>query len=194
MPWLTFMKEVIAHNKTTGAFAPSSRELAEAVTDLAQVSSADIIVEFGSGDGVFTEVICKKKRPDAFFLSLEINPALAAATKKRCPDALIIQDSAENVVMHLHEAGYDHCDTIVSSLPWTRFEENLQDRLLQAAWDALAPGGRFVTFAYAMSPYIHSGKRFFEGKLPARFGSIERVGPIWKNIPPSLVYMGRKPV
>jgi len=194
MPWLTFMKEVIAHNKTTGAFAPSSRQLADAVTDLAEVNKADIIVEFGAGDGVFTEVILEKKRPDAFFLSLEINPALAAAAKKRCPDALIIQDSAENVVRHLREAGYDHCDTIVSSLPWTRFEENLQDRLLQAAWDALAPGGRFVTFSYAMSPYIPSGKRFFEGKLPARFGSITRVGPVWKNIPPSLVYMGRKPV
>ncbi|HOV60546.1 MAG TPA: methyltransferase [Candidatus Hydrogenedentes bacterium] len=192
MPWLTFMKEVIAHNKTTGAFAPSSRELAHAVTDLAEVSKAGVIVEFGSGDGVFTEVILQKKRPDAFFMSLEINPTLAAAAKKRCPEALIIQDSAENVVKHLREAGHEHCDTIVSSLPWTRFEDDLQDRLLQAAWDALAPGGRFVTFAYAMSPYIPSGKRFFEGKLPARFGKIERVGPVWKNMPPSLVYMGRK--
>ncbi|HOQ88920.1 MAG TPA: methyltransferase domain-containing protein, partial [Candidatus Hydrogenedentes bacterium] len=178
--------------KTTGAFAPSSRELADAVTDLAGVNTANIIVEFGAGDGMFTEVILEKKKPEAFFLSLEINPTLAAAAKKRCPGALIIQDSAENVARHLRDAGYDHCDTIVSSLPWTRFEEELQDRLLQAAWDALAPGGKFVTFAYAMSPYIPSGKRFFEGKLPARFGKIERVGPVWKNIPPSLVYMGRK--
>ncbi len=48
MPWLTFMKEVIRENKTTGALGPSSKALAEAVTDIAQLSGAKSIVEYGS--------------------------------------------------------------------------------------------------------------------------------------------------
>ena len=52
MAWLTFMKEVILENKTTGALGPSSKELAVAITSLANLSESKVIVEYGSGDGV----------------------------------------------------------------------------------------------------------------------------------------------
>ena len=40
MSWMTFMKEVIRENKTTGAFAPSSRELADAITRYGKPTAA----------------------------------------------------------------------------------------------------------------------------------------------------------
>jgi phosphatidylethanolamine/phosphatidyl-N-methylethanolamine N-methyltransferase len=192
MPWLTFMKEVIRDNKTTGAFGPSSRELAEAVTDLAQLKDAKVIVEYGSGDGVFTEAVLRKISSDAYFIAMEVSPTLVEATKKRCPTANVIHDGAQNALKYLKEAGHEQCDAIVSGLPWTRFDDNLQNEILEATYNVLAPGGRFVTFAYAMSPIFPSGRRFFHDKLPKRFPGTRRVGPIWKNLPPCHVYIAEK--
>ena len=51
MAWLAFMREVIRNNKTTGAIAPSSRELAERIVQMADISGKKMLVEFGAGDG-----------------------------------------------------------------------------------------------------------------------------------------------
>lgn len=192
MPWFTFMMEVIRENKTTGALGPSSKALAEVVTDIAQLPGAKSIVEYGSGEGVFTEAIARKMDPDALFLAMEINPLLVDATRSRCPGVRVIHDGAQNVMKHLKDAGSDQCDAIVSGLPWTRFEDSIQDEILEATYEVLAPGGRFVTFAYAFSPIFPSGRRFFKEKLPRKFPQLRRVGPIWQNFPPCHVYIAEK--
>jgi len=149
-------------------------------------------VEYGSGEGVFTEAILKKMDPDAYFIAMEVSATLVEATKKRCPTATVVHDGAQNALKHLKDAGFDHCDAIVSGLPWTRFDDALQDEILEATYNVLGSGGRFVTFVYAMSPLFPSGRRFFMEKLPGRFPNVKRVGPIWKNIPPCHVYIGEK--
>ena len=193
MPWLTFMMEVIRENKTTGALGPSSKALAEVVTDIARLPGAKTIVEYGSGEGVFTEAIARKMDADALFIAMEINPVLVESTQKRCPGITVVHDGAQNALRHLQAAGRDHCDAIVSGLPWTRFDDGLQDEILTATYEVLAPGGRFVTFAYAFSPIFPSGRRFFKGKLPQKFPLVRRLGPIWKNFPPCHVYIAEKP-
>ncbi|MCC6143149.1 MAG: methyltransferase domain-containing protein, partial [Candidatus Hydrogenedentes bacterium] len=166
---LAFMKEVVRTNRSTGAIAPSSPALAEVVTDMARVAEADVIVEYGPGTGVFTQVIERKRKADSYFIAMEVNPEFVRATRKLCPNVHVYEDTAQNAIKYLRDAGHDGCDCIVSGLPWTRFPEELQDEILAATWDVLRPGGRFVTFAYAFSPLFNSGRRFFQGKLPARF-------------------------
>lgn len=187
------MKEVLRANKSTGAIAPSSKQLADVVTELAELSEADVIVEYGPGTGVFTEAILQKKRKDAYFIALEVNPEFVKYTRKRCPGALVIEDSAQNALKHLRAAGYEHCDAIVSGLPWTRFDDALQDEILDATFEVLRPGGRFVTFAYATSPMVPSGKKFFKGKIKKKFGNVRQSKPIWKNFPPCVVFIAHKP-
>lgn len=187
-----FMKGVLAKTRTTGALGPSSHALAEEVTNRAQLENADVIVEFGPGTGVFTEVIQAHKKPDAYFMAVEVNPEFARITRERCPGVHVIEGSAADTPKFLREDGHESCDVIVSGLPWTMFPEELQDLILQAAYDALRPGGRFVTFAYTMSPLFHSGKRFFKGKLPAKFPKVTRSRAIWKNFPPAHVYIADK--
>lgn len=189
---LNFMKEVIRTNKSTGALAPSSRALADAVTDMANLKGQKVIVEYGPGNGVFTEVILQKKDPDAFFIAMEVNPEFVKLTQQRCPGCRVVEDSASNTLNYLREAGHEHCDVIISGLPWTRFEEPLQDEILEATFDALKPGGRFVTFAYSFSPHLPSGRRFFKSKLPVKFARISRSAPIWNNFPPAVVFLAEK--
>lgn len=192
MSTLSFMKEVIRANKSTGAIAPSGKQLAAAVTDMAGVDQSRVIVEYGPGTGVFTEAILAKKRPDAYFIALEVNEEFVKATRDRCPGVHVYHDCAQNTKKYLQEAGYNGCDTIVSGLPWTRFDEALQDEILEATYDVLEPGGRFVTFAYAVSPFVPSGRKFFREKLVSCFGAVTRSEHIWKNFPPCVVFIAEK--
>lgn len=186
------MKEVFRANRTTGAIAPSGKKLAEAVTDMANLKGAKVIVEYGPGTGVFTEVILSKMDPDAYFITLDVNPEFVKATREKCPGVRCYLDSAQNAIKYLKEAGYEHCDVIVSGLPWTRFDDALQDDILEATYNVLRPGGRFITFSYAFSPLVPSGGKFFKGKLPKRFPKTTVSKPIWKNIPPCLVFIAEK--
>jgi len=190
---LEFMKEVILSNRDTGAFAPSSRALADVITNIARVSEAKVVIEYGPGTGVFTETILKKLDKDAYFAAFEVNESFVKVLQERFPNTNIYHDGAQNAIKYLREAGHEKCDAIVSGLPWTRFPESLQDEILEATWDILAPGGRFVTFAYSFSPLLPSGRRFLNGKLPKKFGKVIKSPPIWKNFPPCCVYIAEKP-
>jgi len=191
---LEFMKEVILSNRDTGAFAPSSKALADVITDMARLQGAKVVLEYGPGTGVFTETLLHKLDKDAYFAAFEVNETFVKVLKERFPNANIYQDGAQNAIKYMREAGHEHCDAIVSGLPWTRFPESLQDEILEATWNVLKPGGRFVTFAYSFSPLFPSGRRFLHGKLPEKFGKVEKSKAIWKNFPPCNVYIAEKPL
>ena len=57
--------------------------------------------------------------------------------------------------------------------------------------DVLSPGGAFATYTYVQSPLMPAGKRFRE-KLQRCFGNIQISPVIWQNLPPAIVYGGRK--
>jgi len=186
------MKEVFLSNRSTGAITASSRQLAECITDLAQIPGNKVIVEYGPGTGVFTEVILRKKDPDALFFAMEVNGAFVEATRKRCPGVTVYHDCAQNTLQHLKEADHAQCDLIISGLPWTRFSGSLQDEILQSTYEVLRPGGKFLTFGYTTSPLMPSGRAFFCRKLPDKFGKVTRSSTIWHNFPPCHVYMTQK--
>lgn len=189
---LTFMKEVVFANRSTGAISPSSPQLAEAITDMAELPGNEVIVEYGPGTGVFTECIMRKKDPNALFFAMEVNESFVEATRKRCPGAQVYHDCAQNTRRYLQEAGHQHCDLIISGLPWSRFDDQLQNEILDATLEALRPGGRFLTFAYTFSSLLPAGRSFLYQKMPSRFARVEHSSTIWRNLPPCRVYIGEK--
>lgn len=173
--------------RETGAVASSSQGLAELITDLASLDSAKVVIELGPGTGVFTEKILEKIREHCIFFALEINLRFVDATRLRCPQCTVFHDSAAHARKHLNALGIQHCDAVVSGLPWAAFPESVQDENLDAVVDALTPGGTFVTFAYLHSVLLRRGK-MFRKKLYSRFSQIERTPTVWRNMPPAFVY------
>lgn len=173
--------------QTTGAIAPSSRIVADAVTHLIDFDSARTVVELGPGTGVFTEQLLPNLHSDTTFFALEINPTFAEATRKRCPHARVYTDSAASIPSYLRANHRDSADYIVSSLPWTIFDETEQLQLMETVADSLAPGGVFISIVY-LGSQLRSRGRHFTRSLPHFFSQIERHGPIWRNLPPTLVY------
>lgn len=187
----SFLKELAKHPTRTGSVSPSCDELSHLITDEAELSNQDTVVEFGTGTGVFTEKILEKIGSGTTFIAIEINPMFVEVTQKRCPDVTIYNDSAENVKIILEKHGKGMCDCIISGLPWTAFHPNLQDRLLNSIINVLKPGGKLLTFSYSHSVVFPTALRFRK-KLNKMFSDVSTTKTVWSNFPPAFVYCATK--
>ena len=191
MSGMRFLRHFLTDPAAIGAIAPSSPELAELITDAADLGATDMVVEFGPGTGVFTEVIMRKLPARARFLAIEQNPELAELTRKRCPSAAVHVDSAVALPRYLSDLGASDCDRIICGLPWAAFSDELQDSLLATITGALRPNGRLLTFAYLQGLLLPAGQKF-RRKLRGAFRKVSTTRTVWRNLPPAFVYVAEK--
>ncbi len=184
---IAFLREFLRNPGSVGAVAPSSPSLAREMVRQAGVRQARTIVEFGPGTGAFTREIVEQAAPEARFLAIERNPALARILQQELPSVQVYHDSVENLGAILHREGIDRVDCILSGLPWAAFSEDLQDRLLEEACKNLTSDGCFVTFAYLQGLLLPAGRRFAR-KIRRKFGHVEKSSVVWRNLPPAFVY------
>ena len=186
-----FFSNFIKNPNTVGSLIPSSKSLARLMVQTAEVSQAYVIVEFGSGTGVFTEEIELQRSQDSHFFSFEIDSKFAEMTRNRCPGVNVINDSAVKTTEVLRENNIKHCDCIVSGLPWATLPNDIQTELFDAVKESLRPGGMFVTFGYVQSSVMPNLIRFRE-KLDRHFSETGVTPFVWNNIPPARAYWAKK--
>lgn len=176
-----FLGSMIRHPRTVGAVWPTSRRAVRDLLDMEDLSRASIVVEFGMGTGVFTQEVLRRLGPDGVFLAFEVDAPLAHAVATRLPDPrlTVINDSAENVARYL--SGRE-ADVVVSSLPFTTLPQGLKARILQAAHDALRPGGTMLVLQYSKN-ILADLERLF-GPIRHRFSPL--------NIPPAFLFACEK--
>jgi len=184
---LTFLKNFLRHPTQVGAIKPSSPGLANEMVDWFRWKEIRNVIEFGPGTGVFTAAIQQKLHPEASFFAIERSAELAEATRQRCPEVAVIEDTATNVAQLCRQRSIDQVDAILCGLPWASFSPTLQDEILQAMLSVLAPGGQFATFAYWQGVILPAGVRFSR-KLNETFQSVHRSPTVWRNLPPAFVY------
>lgn len=183
---MSITREFLRHPVLTGAIAPSSPRLAEEMTAGLGLERATRVAELGPGTGVFTEAVLALLRPEARFTAIEINPRFASSLRERFPQLDVVTGSAEHLAL-------DEIDVVVSGLPWTAMPAARRQRTLGAITTALAPNGRFTTFAYAHAAWTPPGRRF-AASLRSRFAVVERTKVVWGNLPPAFVYRAALPV
>ena len=189
---LDYFLQFISQPQAIASVAPSSQALGDAMMRHGRVAEANTVVEFGPGTGAITQVICRTLKPGAAFLAIETNPKFVELISEHYPEVHVVEDDALNVGKHLQKLGLANCDVLISGLPFAAFDDGIQTGLLDAAYEVLAPGGRFVTFTYIHSPLLPRGNRFRD-KLVDKFGSVERTPVIWRNLPPAFAYVALKP-
>lgn len=184
---MTFARQFLFAPIQTGAVAPSSPSLARAMVDAACLHRADTVVELGPGTGVVTTQVARAIPSHSCFLALELNPYFVEQTRRRCPGVLVFRDDALNLPDRLAALERGPCDAIISSLPWTLFDEATQTELLKVIRAALKPGGRFVTYAYISTGMSPSGRRFRK-LLQRTFDSSSQSSLLWNNLPPARIH------
>ena len=128
---------------------------------------------------VYTEGILRRLPSEARLISYEVDGALAAAVARRLPDRRleVVNASAEKVRVHIEALGRG-ADVVVSSLPFSTLPESVRHDLLDAARDALAPGGHFLVLQYSKTVLPELERRF--PKVRQRFSPL--------NMPPAFLF------
>lgn len=122
---------------------------------------------------------------DAHLLTIEISPQFIAYLQQIHDPRLIVQQgSAENIKEFLAMHGLGRPDVVLSGIPFSTMPMALGQRILQAVWGCLRPGGRFV--AYQFRNRVASLARDIMGRPQV---SVELF-----NVPPMRVYRWDKPV
>lgn len=184
---LHFFQAFLRSSSHVGAIAPSSRKLADKMLDWLEWEGMQAILEYGPGTGVVTEAIGERLRPGMQFFAVERDPRLAKMARQRCPGLTIHESCVTNVPELCRDSGIGQVDAIVSGLPWASFPPALQDRVLEAMFEVLPPGGKFATFAYWQGLLLPGGQRFRQF-LRANFSIVEQSTTTWANLPPAFVY------
>ncbi|MDQ3931942.1 MAG: methyltransferase domain-containing protein [Actinomycetota bacterium] len=178
-----FFGSFLAHPLQVGALVPTSRRTVRRMLDMAEISAARAVAEFGAGTGVFTSEILKRAGPEAQVLAFEIDPVLASNLSARFEDRRlrVIHDTVERVEDYLDGA---EVDVIVSSLPFTSMPKQVRRAILERAARILRPRGVMLVIQYST---------LLQGDLRRNFASVARCVSL-VNVPPAFLFACRGPL
>jgi phospholipid N-methyltransferase len=182
-----FLRVFIKEPTRVGALSPSSPALARALVHGLALKTANTVIEIGPGTGAVTGLILKRIGKATTFFALELNSRYTRSLKRRFPDLIVHNDSAEKLGKYLSEHGRESAKYIISGLPWAFFDSALQERILHAVHTSLAPDGVFTTFAYVHALWMPAARKF-RRRLESGFSRVEASPVVWRNLPPAFVY------
>ncbi|HVY70760.1 MAG TPA: methyltransferase domain-containing protein [Verrucomicrobiae bacterium] len=175
----------------TGAVCASSPFLARRLTSAVNLNQARSVLEVGPGSGAITEWLVRQMPARARLTTIEINPRFAELIRLRFPSVAVICGGVEELAGYMRRNKMEPFDCVVSSLPWTSFEKDLQSDILDQVYQALRPGGEMATYAYYGFHWLPAGSSFRQ-QLRNRFQQVKSSPVVWANLPPAFVYHARK--
>jgi len=175
-----FFLEYIKNPRNVGAVKESSKYLAEEMLSNIDFEKAKFIVEYGSGNGAFTEKILARAKNDTIIILIEINEVFFKRLDElynHKENVIVLNESAENIDKILEKYSIKHVDYIICGLPFASLPEAVSNNILYKTSKIIRNKGKFVTFQYTLfkEKYI---KKFFYNVNHKR---------VFRNLPPAYV-------
>lgn len=108
-----------------------------------------VIAEYGPGEGVHSRAIARRMAPGSQLLLFELDPDFSRDLERQFandPRVHIINADAATLPLELKRRGIGQCDYIVSGIPFSILDRDKKRALLQATYEAVAPGGSFIIY------------------------------------------------
>lgn len=184
-----FLREFLRSPLRTASAVPSSPSLAEQMIAALPDDGDPVVVELGPGTGSFTSAIQRRLVGRGRHIAIELNPTLAAHVSRRCPEVEVVTGSAADLPGILADRGILGADHVVSGLGWSAFTGSLIDTISAS----LAPDGVYTQFTYTWTLWAPPARRQI-AQLRQAFGEVVITRTVWRNLPPAVVYISRRPV
>jgi phosphatidylethanolamine/phosphatidyl-N-methylethanolamine N-methyltransferase len=177
-----FIRSWIDRPLTTGAVMPSGKVLARTMASYVDLSAEGPIIELGPGTGAVTDALVEHGVDPARLVLIEFNPDFCRLLRSRYSEAIVVQGDA--YALRRLIGNYEPAAAIVSGLPLMTKPLKQRNRLINDAFDLMAPNAPFIQFTYAM----------IGSPIPRRQNGIaaEFSRPIWMNLPPARVWVYRR--
>jgi phosphatidylethanolamine/phosphatidyl-N-methylethanolamine N-methyltransferase len=181
---ISFFLQWLSAPLRVGAIAPSSPQLAKAIT--AEISAEDApVIELGAGSGVFTRALIERGIPQARLALVEQSEAFAGQLTAQFPQARVLCIDAAQLEART-AIGSERAGAVVSGLPLLLMPAQTVATILERAFECLRPEGAFYQFTYGpRSPVSRD--------VLDRLGLVAvRVAMALGNFPPAFVYRIRR--
>jgi phospholipid N-methyltransferase len=166
-------------DQDVAAVVPSSSFLVRRVCKWIDFGANQTIVEYGPGNGVFSEYILDHMTDDSTLLLIESNSDFVETLEELTADdprAIVVEDRAERIVDILDGHKIDEVDYVVSGIPFSFLDEATKHDLIVRTRNILAPDGKFLVY----QNYNH-----LEEPLQQHFSEVTKEYEP-RNIPPTM--------
>jgi phospholipid N-methyltransferase len=191
-PYRAFLSRAVRNPGKVGAVAPSSPHLAREMARVVPSTGNPVVVEIGPGTGALSPAVAARLPEGGRHLAIELDDGMVGYLRNSLPWLEVVQGDAANLEELLREAGVDRVDAVISGLPWAIFSAADQQDVLRQVGRVLAPLGALTTFAYVHALGM-SGARGFRHRLGEAFDEVLTTRTVWRNLPPALSYVCRRP-
>jgi phosphatidylethanolamine/phosphatidyl-N-methylethanolamine N-methyltransferase len=187
-----FLAAALRSPATMGAVAPSSSHLAARLAAVVPRVGEPVVVELGPGTGSVTTAIEHRLAGRGRHVAVEIDLVLARHLRTEHPDVEVLVGDAAELERLLAEHQVPAVDAVLSGLPWSLISADAQRAIVEATARTLRPGGSFTTLAYVHALGMTPARRF-RGLLGEVFDEVLTTRTVWRNLPPAVTYVCRRP-
>lgn len=171
------------------SITPTCKHTVKKVCEAVDFKEAKFIIEYGPGNGVFTQYLLDNMGPNTELLAIETNPKYYEVVKERFlgdPRFFVKLASAEDVVSLVRDYAYPRADYVISGIPFSFMDSERKANIITATRVVLKTKGRFI--AYHFFPLVYRRgesmrkalNKWFLGNVLERYYFI--------NLPPLKVY------
>ncbi|MCU0866176.1 MAG: methyltransferase domain-containing protein [Planctomycetes bacterium] len=188
-----FLRKFLRDPKEVASVWPSSRFLARAMVAGIDMAPGESIVELGPGTGPFTDAIVPKLAsvPGASYLGIDRDPEFIAHLRRRHPGLEFVQADAFALPELLAARPQLRVRAVLSGLPLVALPKPQVTALSEFVHGLLPTGGAFRTFSY-LHTVVNPASWWLRGLLRERFARFVVNGPVWRNVPPALVFAAQR--
>jgi phosphatidylethanolamine/phosphatidyl-N-methylethanolamine N-methyltransferase len=182
-----FFKRFLQRPFQIASIVPSSKALVERVAEKIDFDRAQVIAEYGPGEGAHSREIARRMRADARLLLFELDPALSRDLQRQFADdrrIFVLNRDAADLPTEMKARGIIHCDYILSGIPFSILKLDKKRALLKKTYEALAPGGSFIIYQVTNELKQHAtifdeaASEYFLQNIPPMFITEFRKGPV----------------
>ncbi len=178
-----FLLRVLKNPRQLGAVAPSSRHLGAFLAKHTIVDDFSPIIELGGGTGALTRALINTGIDPSRLFVIELDPELAAYLKSALPQVNVIHGNAAELDQILPPEIIGKVQRIVSGLPMINMPEFVRRNILESCFKVMASEGAYLQYTY--SPRSSIDAKAYHLKK-------QRVGTIFRNLPPATVWQYTK--
>ena len=175
-----FFKSLLKSPLKTGAFFPSSKNLATAIASFVNIPAEDeYIVELGAGTGRLTSAILARGIPESQLIILEMQQSLVKFLKKNFPKINVIEGNAADLANLLPPQIIGKVTTVVSGIPMVNLRFQDQQDIVKSCKNIMKLDGALLQFTYRPGSPLPSNKL----GLGQRY-----LGHVLMNMPPAAIW------
>lgn len=133
---------------SVASIAPTTTYCVKKIATSISFDKADLIVEYGPGDGALTKYLLENMRADAKLIIIETNDHFVSVLRDEFEDPrlTIVHDSAENILDIRKQLGFHKADYIISGIPYSLIPQNVKEEMIKDSSRILKDGGKFIIY------------------------------------------------